>query len=86
VAKKSKTASLHKTLRGRGHETLIQLLVAARKKAGMTQRDLAQRIRRPRSFVGRLEAGERRVDVIEFIEIARVLRADPKVLFGRLVE
>ena len=86
MAKRNKAASLHKTLRGRGHQTLIRLLVEARKKSGMTQRELARRIRRPRSFVGRLEAGERRVDVIEFIEIARVLGADPKELFGRLVE
>jgi hypothetical protein len=33
-----------------------------------------------------MEGGERRVDVIEFIEIAKVLGADPKELFGRLVE
>ena len=52
----------------------------------MTQRDLAKRLKRPRSFVGRMEAGERRIDVIEFIEIARVLGADPKTLFGRLVD
>jgi hypothetical protein len=33
-----------------------------------------------------MEAGERRIDVIEFIEIARALGADPTELFGRLVE
>jgi len=32
-----------------------------------------------------MEAGERRVDVIEFIEIAKVLEADPRELFGKLV-
>jgi transcriptional regulator with XRE-family HTH domain len=52
----------------------------------MTQRDLAARLRRPHSFIGRIEAGERRIDVIEFIEIARVLGADPKELFGRVVD
>jgi ribosome-binding protein aMBF1 (putative translation factor) len=77
---------LRKTLRGKGHQALIQILVEAREKTGMTQRDLAARIKRPHSFVGRMEAGERRVDVIEFIEIARVLGADPRELFGRLVE
>ncbi len=86
MARSTKTTSLRKTLRGRGHQTLIQILVEARQRAGMTQRDLAARIKRPHSFVGRMEAGERRVDVIEFIEIARVLGADPKGLFGRLVD
>lgn len=79
-------SALRKTLRSRGHQTLIQILIEAREKAGMTQRDLAARIKRPHSFVGRMEGGERRVDVIEFIEIAKVLGADPKELFGRLVE
>jgi transcriptional regulator with XRE-family HTH domain len=86
MARGTKTTLLRKTMRGRGHRTVIQLLVEAREKTGMTQRDLAARIKRPRSFVGRMEAGERRIDVIEFIEIAKVLGADPKELFGRLVE
>jgi len=86
MARTSRSAALRKTLRGRGHRMLIQIVVEARQRAGMTQRQLAARIKRPHSFVGRMEAGERRVDVIEFIEIARVLGADPKALFGRLVE
>jgi len=56
---------------------LIALLVSTREAAGLTQRDLAARLKRPHSFVGRIEAGERRVDVIEFIEIARVMGVDP---------
>ncbi len=86
MARSKKATALRKTLRGRGHQTLIQILVQARKKAGMTQRDLAARIKRPHSFVGRTEAGERRVDVIEFIEIARVLGADPRELFAELID
>lgn len=82
----ARTTALRKTLRSRGHKTLIGVLVAAREKAGMTQRELAARIRRPHSFVGRMEAGERRVDVVEFIEIARALGADPKEMFDRLVD
>lgn len=78
--------TLRKTLRSRGHHALIGILVSARKRAGLTQRDLAARLRRPHSFIGRIEAGERRVDVIEFIEIARVLGADPKELFARVVD
>ena len=85
MAKNTTKTTLRKTLRSRGHQALIQVLVEAREKTGMTQRDLAARIKRPHSFVGRMEAGERRVDVIEFIEIAKVLEADPRELFGKLV-
>ena len=78
--------TLRKTLRSRGHRALIDILVEGRKQAGLTQRDLAARLKRPHSFIGRIEAGERRVDVIEFIEIARVMGLDPKHLFARLAD
>jgi transcriptional regulator with XRE-family HTH domain len=78
--------TLRKTLRSRGHRELITLLVSTRNQAGLTQRDLAARLKRPHSFIGRIEAGERRVDVVEFIEIARVLDIDPKQLFAKLIE
>jgi ribosome-binding protein aMBF1 (putative translation factor) len=79
------TTTLRKTLRSRGHRTLIQVLVAARQSAGLSQRDLAARLKRPHSFVGRMEAGERRIDVIEFIEIARVMDIDPQDLFAKVL-
>jgi transcriptional regulator with XRE-family HTH domain len=78
--------TLRKTLRSKGHRALIDILVESREQAGLTQRDLAARLKRPHSFVGRIEAGERRVDVIEFIEIARVMGLDPKLLFARLAD
>ena len=78
--------TLRKTLRTRGHRELIAVLVATREAAGLTQRDLAARLKRPRSFVGRIEAGERRVDVIEFIEIARVMGVDPGHLFSKIAD
>lgn len=80
------STTLRKTLRSRGHRRLIDVLVAAREEAQLTQRDVAKRLKRPNSFVGRIEAGERRVDVIEFIEIARVLGADPRELLDELLK
>jgi ribosome-binding protein aMBF1 (putative translation factor) len=77
--------TLRKTLRSQGHRALVSVLVDARQKAGLTQRALASRLKRPHSFVGRIEAGERRIDVVEFIEIARVLDLDPMKLFERVV-
>ena len=80
------TTTLRKTLRSRGHRTLIQVLVAARQSAGLSQRDLAALLKRPHSFVGRIEAGERRIDVVEFIEIARVMDVDPRQLFAKVLD
>lgn len=52
-------------------------LIAARRKAGVTQAELAFKLRRPQSFVAKYEGRERRLDVAEFINIARELGADP---------
>jgi len=66
-----------KSLRSPQHQRLIQLLTAARSKAGLTQQELADRLGRPQSFVAKYETGERRLDVVEFISISRALGLDP---------
>jgi len=52
---------------------LRELLIKARKKAGLTQIELAQKLGKPQSFVSKYELGERRLDVIEFLEVAEAL-------------
>jgi transcriptional regulator with XRE-family HTH domain len=66
-----------KSLRTADHNRLITLLTAAREKAGLTQQQLADRLGKPQSFVAKYEGGERRIDVIEFLAIARALEFDP---------
>lgn len=68
------------------HLALRELLIDARKSAGLAQHEVARRIDRPQSFVAKYEGGERRIDVVEFIAIARALGQDPKHLFARLVK
>ena len=65
-----------KTIRSSGHEALRSALIAARKEAGLTQTQLAVRLKCHQSFVARVESGERRIDVIELIVLARALEAD----------
>ena len=66
-----------KTIHSTPYQRLLTLLVEARKAAKMTQRDLSERLGRPQSYVSKYERGERRLDVIEFMEIARYIQADP---------
>ena len=68
------------------HLALRELLIAARKAGDLTQRDVAERIDRPQSFIAKYEGGERRVDVVEFVSIARALNQDPVKLFAALVD
>jgi transcriptional regulator with XRE-family HTH domain len=61
-----------------------ELLVEARKDADLTQAELSLRLNRPQSFVSKYERGERRLDVVEFGEVARALGIDPVNFLARL--
>ena len=65
-----------KSLRSAEHVRLTEYLVAARERAGFTQQQLADKLGKHQSFVAKYEGGERRIDVIEFLHIARALGFD----------
>jgi ribosome-binding protein aMBF1 (putative translation factor) len=73
-----------KQLRSPRHRALIAAIVAARQAAGLTQRQLAAKLKRSNSFVWKLEAGERQLNVLEFIEIARVLEIKASKLMAEI--
>lgn len=56
-----------------------------RKSKNLTQAEVAERLGRPQSFVAKYEGGERRLDVAEFIEVARALEADPCTVLAELL-
>ena len=70
-------------LRSVRHRALIAAIVEAREATGLSQREFAKKLRRTNNFVWRIEAGERKVDVLEFIEIARAADLDPLELLRR---
>lgn len=69
-----------KSIYSRQLERLCELLAEARLEAGLTQRQLAERLQRPHSYVAKIEIGERRLDMIEFIEICKRLDIDPAAI------
>ena len=74
-----------KSLRSRRHRALCAALVAARKTAGISQHELAMRLKTSQTVIARIEIGERRIDVIEFIDLARTLRIDPREVLAQLM-
>jgi len=77
---------MSKSLRTPQYEHFRSLLVKARESAGLTQIDIAARLNRPQSFVAKYEGGERRLDVIEFIEVCNALGVNPNVIIAQLLE
>lgn len=69
---------MNKTLGSERHEALIKLLKKRRKAAGLSQEELAERMGEYQSFVARMESGQRRVDVVEFLSLAAILKFDAK--------
>jgi transcriptional regulator with XRE-family HTH domain len=67
------------------HQVVGAALAAARRKANMTQVELARRLGKPQSVVSGYEAGKRRVDVVEFLLIVRTIGADPVEVFAEIV-
>ena len=75
---------MQKTIYTQQHQRLCELLIEARKTAGLTQVEVAERLGKPQSFVAKYEGGERRLDVVEFIAVTRTLEIDPSVLLKQL--
>jgi len=55
---------------------MIAELVQARKDQSLTQEDVARQLGKPQQYVSRYEVGERRLDIVEFLDAARVLSVD----------
>lgn len=68
------------------YDSAIQAIITARHAQGVSQRDLAARLGKPRSFVSKLENKERRLDLVEFVVLARALNLAPADLLHRVVE
>lgn len=61
------------TVRTEAYGALLAALIAARKQAGLSQADLARKLGKPASFIGKYELGERRLDVVELMVILKQL-------------
>ena len=76
---------MDKTLYSRQGICLRELLVELRHGAGLTQRQLAKKLKRPHNMIGRLELGERRLDVVEFYWLCKACGANPETVASKLM-
>ncbi len=73
------------TIYSKENQQLIDLMIQARLKMGITQAELAKLLEKPQSFVSKYENGERRLDVIEFITVCLVLKVDARKIFNKVL-
>lgn len=76
-SKKAHTAALQGVYDG-----IVQRLIQARREAGLTQREVSGLIGRAHSFVSKCETGERRVDVLELLQLAKIYKKPLPYFFG----
>jgi transcriptional regulator with XRE-family HTH domain len=65
-----------KSLYSQRYRRLLKLLVDARKDRGLSQQAVADKLKRPQSFVSKYESGERRLDVIELLILGEAIGFD----------
>jgi transcriptional regulator with XRE-family HTH domain len=68
------------------YRALTRLLKDARKRSGLTQQQVANRLKRPQSFVAKYESGERRLDVVEFALVAEAIETSPTRLLAAMLK
>ena len=73
-----------RTIRSNRQKLLISMLIERRKSAGLTQAQVAKKLRRYQSHVATLESGQRRIDVIEFLDLAEAIGFDAVELLREL--
>ena len=76
---------MEKAIYSRQGACLQELLVELRQSAGLTQRQLAIKLKREHNLIGRLELGERRLDLVEFYWLCKACDADPATVAQKLM-
>ena len=67
------------------YRALIDRLVAERKRLGISQQTLAAMIGMPQQIVSRVETGDRRLDIVEFADVASALNLDAPSLLREVL-
>ncbi|HAI93557.1 MAG TPA: transcriptional regulator [Xanthomonadaceae bacterium] len=70
----------------RDYQLLLAVLKAVRKRVGVTQIELAERLGNTQTFVSKCERGERRIDAVELVEFAEAMGVAPQELLGEYLE
>ena len=68
------------------YRVLPLFLKEMREQAGLTQRDIGKKLKKPHSYIYNCETSNRRVDITEFIAWSKACGVNPKTAFARLLK
>lgn len=61
---------MDKSIYSKEYQSLTKKLKKARLEIGLTQGEVAKRLKKPQSYISKIENGEQRIDVIEMRKFA----------------
>ena len=67
------------------YQLLRSELKKARLESAILQKDLAKTLKKPQSYISKVESGERNLDVIEFVSYCTALGLDPSTWLRKLI-
>ena len=65
---------MDKTIFTKSHNYMVKKLIKARRKARLRQKDVAKQLGRTQSYISKIEAGQRRIDVVQLKEFAAIYK------------
>lgn len=73
-----------KTVYKARYRNMISVLADVRKAAQLTQQQLAEKLHKPQSYIAKIEGFERKLDLLEFIEMCEALKVSPSALIQKI--
>jgi hypothetical protein len=68
----------------RRYQRFLTLLIGVRERQGLSQHQLVKKLKKPQSYVSKYERAERRLDVIEFLDLSYILEVDACKLIRKI--
>jgi transcriptional regulator with XRE-family HTH domain len=65
-----------KSIYTKEYRKVIERLKKARQEAGLKQTEVAEKLGRPQSYISKIERGERRIDITELKQLAKIYKKD----------
>lgn len=67
---------MKRSIHTKEYAVFVERLRKARQEAGLTQVQVAKKLKRPQSYVSNVESGQQRVDVVELQKFAKLYDKD----------